>query len=112
MHPLLPDLGGAGHPLPAPNVGVQDLRPVGGASPRVGDAAAEDVDLSADDPGGSKLPGYAHGWAPKPAVEAAVEEPYVGGGYVVDGAAENVDGGAKDGVGGAHGGGGYRGKGR
>ena len=42
---------------------------------------------------------------------AAVEEPDVGGGDVVDGAAEDVDGGAEDGVGGADGGGGDRGKG-
>lgn len=109
MHPLLPDLGGAGHPLPAPNVGVQDLRPIGGAGPRVGDAAAEDIDLSPDDPGGSKLSGDAHGWARKPAVEAAVEEPDMGGGDVVDGAAKNVDGGADDSVGGADGGGRNRG---
>lgn len=39
-------------------------------------------------------------------MEAAVKEPDVGGGDIVDGAAEDVDGGAKDGVGGAHCGGG------
>lgn len=106
VHPLLPDLGGTGHPLPAPNVGVQDLRPVGGAGPRVSDAATEDVNLSTEDPRGGELPSDTHAWTRKPAVEAAVKEPDVGGGDIVDGAAEDVDGGAKDGVGGAHCGGG------
>lgn len=45
-------------------------------------------------------------------MEAAVEEPDVRGGDIVDGAAEDVDGGAEDGVGGAHGGGGNWGEGR
>lgn len=77
-----------------------------GAGPVVGDTPADDVDLAVDDASSGELTRDAHGGAGEPAVEAAVEEPDVRCGDVVDGAAEDVDGGAEDGVGGAEGGGG------
>ena len=113
MHPFLLDLRRARYALPLSAAAgeVQHLRPVGGPGPIVSDAAADDVNLAVDDAGGGELAADAHGGAAAPAVEAAVEEPDVGGGNVVDGAADDVDGGAEDGVGGADGGGGEGGEG-
>ena len=79
--------------------------------PGVSDAAAEDIDLTVEDFRGGKFTANVHGGTLEPTVEVAVEEPDVGGGDVVDGAAEDVDGVAEDGVGGVDGEGGDRGKG-